>query len=114
MHSIQGTITGLETAGFEKNIISGECRMSVREIAQTAEVEFGVWEGTSGSWRSEWDSWEFFTIIAGKGTLTDSTGTTHVLEAGTCVWIPAGSKARWQVDEPLRKSYVIPARDSQR
>lgn len=40
--------------------------MPVMEHARTPQVEFSIWEGTADSWRSEWDSWEFFMALWGR------------------------------------------------
>jgi uncharacterized cupin superfamily protein len=98
----------LAATGPEKRIIVGECQTSKLPFLETPELRFGVWECTAGSWVSSWDAWEYFTVVAGKGILVDGAGTTHVLQPGVSVMIPAGSTGVWTLDEPLRKTYVVP------
>ncbi|GAA2187300.1 hypothetical protein GCM10009786_11600 [Leucobacter alluvii] len=112
MYSIQGITAELKAAGTEQNVISGECKNSLLEMAQSPHMAFGIWEGTRGTWRSTWESWEFFTVLSGSGTLTDGEGHVHELVAGASVWIAEGSTGVWKVEKTLRKSYVIPVEES--
>lgn len=108
MQSVSGTEATLDPAGFETDIVEGECRTSALQLAQGDGVRCGLWECTPGKWRSEWKSWEVFTVLAGAGTLTDESGVTHVLTPGQLVFIPAGTKGTWNVTETIRKSFVAP------
>ena len=46
-------------------------------------------------------------IISGKGTITDQDGTKTKLEPGTFHTLPTGWTGRWDIEEKLRKMYVI-------
>ena len=48
-------------------------------------------------------------IVKGKGTITDTDGTEHVLVPGAVVTLPKGWSGRWDLTETLRKVYVIVA-----
>jgi uncharacterized protein len=106
MHSTSGREATLEPTGFEKDIIWGECRTAALQLAEGTAARCGIWECTPGSWRSEWASWEIFTVLSGAGTLTDESGAVHVLSPGEIVYIPEGSSGVWDVTETVRKSFV--------
>jgi uncharacterized cupin superfamily protein len=110
LESLNAATVALAPAGPEARIIDGDCQTSKRPFLEAADLRFGVWACTTGSWESTWENWEFFTVISGRGVLTDGTGATHVLEPGVSVMIPAGSTGVWTLTEPLRKAYVAPAR----
>jgi uncharacterized cupin superfamily protein len=110
MRSITGAEAPLQPSGYETAILSGECRNSLLPLAETERVSCGIWEATPGKWTSEWnDDWEFFTVLSGRGTLTDGLGSVHALEAGVSVWVPQGSTGVWEITETVRKSYVVPS-----
>ena len=68
----------------------------------------GVWQVSPGVFRSSWDDWEAFTIVSGRGTLTDGSGEEHELVAGALIIIPPGSTGTWHIQETIRKTYVYP------
>lgn len=108
METLNAINAELAATGPEKRILAGECQTSKLLFVETPELRFGVWQCTTGSWASAWDTWEYFTVVAGRGVLVDGVGTKHVLQPGVSVMIPAGSTGVWTVDEPLRKTYVVP------
>lgn len=110
MKSLNAVMAELTAAGPEKRIITGDCQTSKVPFLETADLRFGVWQCTTGSWESTWESWEYFTVISGRGTLVDDVGTTHILEPGVSVMVPAGSTGVWTLVEPLRKTYVAPVK----
>lgn len=110
MESLNAASVELVAAGPEKQIIDGECQTSKLPFLETSELRFGVWQCTTGSWASTWETWEYFTVISGRGILVDDAGATHRLEPGVSVMIPAGSTGVWILDEPLRKAFVAPAK----
>lgn len=110
MQSMSGADAALEPTGTERDIVAGDCRTSAKQLIESSGVRTGVWSCTAGVWRSTWENWEQFTVLAGSGTLTDQSGVTHVLAPGAVVFIPAGSSGVWDVTETIRKSYVAPAR----
>ena len=106
-----GADVALQSTGSEPRIVAGECLTSAKQLIESSGIRTGVWSCTPGVWRSAWENWEQFTVLAGNGTLTDQEGVTHVLTPGAVLFIPAGSSGIWNVTETIRKSYVAPARN---
>ena len=71
-------------------------------------TEAGVWECTPGSWASSKVGInEVMYFIAGSGVITDADGTRHEFGPGFIHHYPNGWTGTWQVDETVRKFYVI-------
>ena len=67
----------------------------------------GLWEGTPGKWRVQYDEWEYFRILSGVSVLTEEGGAPMRLEAGASRIIRPGFKGTWEVMETTLKEYVI-------
>lgn len=68
----------------------------------------GVWECTPC--REEFDAYpvdEMMTVLSGSVTLTDSNGKAETFTSGDTFYIAKGTKCIWQIDETLRKYYMI-------
>ena len=102
MYSIDSFEAELPFSGFEEDRISGECQMSDARLVDEVDISFGVWQVTTGEFRSHWPSWEAFTVLSGKGTLEDGKGVVHQLVPGALIVIPPGSTGTWRIEETLR------------
>lgn len=68
----------------------------------------GVWE--CAPCREEIDSYpvhEMMTVISGSVTVTNAGGHAETFTAGDTFFIAKGAKCIWQIDETLRKFYMI-------
>jgi uncharacterized protein len=76
-----------------------------------------IWECTAGVFDWHYDIDETVYILEGMVEVTDDTGATRRLDAGGTAFFPAGSHARWRVQNyvrkvafcrnPLPKSYLL-------
>ena len=68
----------------------------------------GVWECTPGGFPVvNRPSTETVLILKGKGTITNADGSKVELTPGTWHTLPTGWTGRWDIEETLRKLYVI-------
>ncbi len=67
----------------------------------------GIWEATPGSWRVEYDEWEYCRILSGVSVLTENGRAPMRVEAGDSFVIRPGFNGVWEVVETTRKEYVI-------
>lgn len=70
----------------------------------------GVWE--CAPCREEIESYpvhEMMTVLSGSVTLTDADGKAETFTAGDSFFVAKGTKCTWQINETLRKFYMIAA-----
>ncbi|TVS01585.1 MAG: cupin domain-containing protein [Rhodobacteraceae bacterium] len=67
----------------------------------------GVWRSTPGAWRVQYDEWEYFHVLDGHGTLTETDGTAIPLSPGSRHILRPGFSGIFEVTEPLTKDFVI-------
>jgi uncharacterized cupin superfamily protein len=67
----------------------------------------GIWECTPGTfdWVYTWD--ETITVLAGRVTIQDASGTSQTFKTGDVVHFPIGLRATWTVHETVRKFYAL-------
>lgn len=71
-------------------------------------VEVGVWECTSGAFRSSKEGiTEVMHFTRGSGTITGDDGVVHEIRPGAVVTLPAGWTGVFDLSEPTRKVYTI-------
>lgn len=70
-------------------------------------VEAGVWECTPGRWRRQIAQREFCHFIQGRCTFTPDGGEPLHIQAGDALMFPANTTGIWDVQETVRKSYVL-------
>ena len=100
----------LTPAGQRAGADSGNPQVSSATISNRDGVNVGVWECTPGGWPIEnRQDCEVAHILKGKATITDASGATRALEAGSVIVLPKGWTGRWDVHETVRKIYVITA-----
>jgi hypothetical protein len=80
-----------------------------RPIAASADkkVESGVWECSPGRWRRQVKKAEFCHFVAGHCSFTHEDGTRIEIRAGDCVFFPANTNGVWDVQETVRKVYLV-------
>lgn len=73
----------------------------------TEKLNTGLWEHSVGiSIDVEVD--EVFVILEGKGRVILKSGEVLHLEKGTVGTLKAGEESRWEIDEPLKKVWIMP------
>lgn len=80
---------------------------SVSSVERSDGVETGVWECTPGRWRRQILQQEFCHFISGRCTFIPDQGEPLQIEAGDAVLFPAHTTGVWDIQETLRKSYVL-------
>jgi hypothetical protein len=83
---------------------------ATREIwtSTDGQVEAGVWEATSGSFRAVREGYhEICQILAGRATIEVADREPFEISAGDTVVTPNGWSGTWHVHETIRKTYVI-------
>ncbi|MBO3277309.1 cupin domain-containing protein [Pseudomonas schmalbachii] len=83
----------------------------VEAIERPDRVETGIWECTPGRWRRQIVEQEFCHFIQGRGSFTPDGGETIEFQAGDAFLLPENSVGVWDIQETVRKTYVIILRD---
>ncbi|SCX44346.1 hypothetical protein SAMN03159507_00650 [Pseudomonas sp. NFACC32-1] len=81
--------------------------VSSNAVERTDGVEAGVWECTPGRWQRQIVQQEFCHFIQGRCTFTPDEGTPIDIQAGDALMFPANTTGIWDVQETVRKSYVL-------
>jgi hypothetical protein len=97
----------LTSMGPRLNATEGTPVESKLVIYSDRTTEIGIWEVTPGTFpaRKE-DVCELMQFIAGRGTITDATGTTEI-RPGVVMFTPDGWSGVWKVEEAIRKTYAL-------
>lgn len=82
---------------------------ATKQLALTSEEahKTGVWECTAGSYERQVVNAELMHILSGRCTFTPTGGEALKIEAGDTVFFPAHTTGRWDMQETLRKVYVV-------
>jgi|JI9StandDraft_2_1071091.scaffolds.fasta_scaffold194511_2 uncharacterized cupin superfamily protein len=80
----------------------------VATLVSTDRLEAGVWEHPVGR-STDVEQDEVFVVISGSGRVILDDGTVLPLAPGTLGVLAAGTSTVWEIDEPLRKVWVVPA-----
>lgn len=80
---------------------------SVTSVERSDGVETGVWECSPGRWRRQIVQQEFCHFIAGRCTFIPDEGEPIKIQAGDAILFPANTTGIWDIQETLRKSYVL-------
>jgi uncharacterized cupin superfamily protein len=98
----------LEVIGPRAGATRGEPVESGRTLTSDGVVETGVWEVTPGTFPGAKDSiCELMHFVAGRGTITSADGTVTTIGPGVVMFTPDGWRGTWDVEETVRKTYVI-------
>ena len=98
-----------ESAPLPDHVVAGEPRHRTWNLETSADGKTfaGVWESSPGTWRTEYEEWEFCTFLTGECILTDGGAEPVRLKAGDSFVIRPGFRGTWEVVETTRKLYVI-------
>src|SRR5574343_2106957 len=80
---------------------------STTSVERSDGVETGVWECTPGRWRRQIVQQEFCHFIAGRCTFTPDGGEPIEIRAGDALMMPANTTGIWDIQETVRKTYVL-------
>ncbi|UBM24518.1 cupin domain-containing protein [Pseudomonas sp. p1(2021b)] len=80
---------------------------SVTWVERSDGVETGIWECTPGRWRRQIVQQEFCHFVKGRCTFTPDGGEPLHIEAGDALMLPANSTGTWDIQETVRKTYVL-------
>src|SRR5437762_7902957 len=67
----------------------------------------GIWECSPGRWQRTIMEEEFAHFIKGSARFVPEVGEPILLRAGDTIWFPANSRGIWEIEEDVRKVYVI-------
>lgn len=84
----------------------GPLATGVEMLAATELLEVGVWEHPVGR-STDIETDEVFVVISGSGRVLVEDGGEMVLHPGVVGVLAAGTRTTWEIDEPLRKVWVV-------
>jgi hypothetical protein len=67
----------------------------------------GIWECSPGRWQRTIMEEEFAHFIVGSARFIPAQGDPIEIKAGDTIWFPANSVGVWEIEEDVRKVYVI-------
>ena len=67
----------------------------------------GIWECSPGRWQRTIMEEEFAHFIMGSARFIPTDGDPIEIRAGDTIWFPANSTGVWEIEEDVRKVYVI-------
>jgi uncharacterized protein len=106
-HLAKAAAAELEDWGPLEEATGEEMTTSGLTLWQDGDQEIGVWECTPGPSRWTLETHEFVQILAGRMTVTPDGGEPTEIGAGDTAVFPRGWTGTWQIDETIRKVYVI-------
>ncbi|KVC97189.1 hypothetical protein WL28_17135 [Burkholderia ubonensis] len=103
------TLATLENWGAVNTAESGAPTTSGLQvvIAGREKIDTGVFECTPGVYRRGVEQAEVMHFIAGSGSFTEDGQETIHFTQGDTLFFEANTKGVWQIDESIRKIYVI-------
>jgi uncharacterized cupin superfamily protein len=78
-----------------------------RVIKGTETIDTGIFECSAGTYRRSVKQAEVMHIIAGHGRFTPDNAETVHFASGDTLFFEANTEGLWEVDETMRKVYVI-------
>jgi hypothetical protein len=105
-------LSGLQDQGTPANPKSEPpCRFSGIDVALAGAGEnaCGIWECTPGRFMRQLAEAEVMHIVAGRGRFTPARGKTIEFCAGDTLFFPAHTIGEWEIEETLRKVFVVMA-----
>jgi len=78
-----------------------------RAIAGQEQIDTGVFECSAGTYRRVIMRAEVMHILSGRGRFTPDGEDTIHFEAGDTMFFEVNTEGRWEIDETMRKVYVI-------
>lgn len=100
---------GLEDRGTVDSSGATPIRISGvrRTIEDSESVNTGIFECTAGSYRRRIKEAEVMHILSGRGRFTPDNEDTVHFEPGDTLFFASDTQGLWEVDETMRKVYVI-------
>ena len=86
--------------------LDGVVATGVDMLAATADLEVGVWEHPVGR-STDVETDEVFVVLSGTGRVLLADGAVLELRPGTVGVLVSGTATTWEIDEPLRKVWVV-------
>lgn len=90
-----------------EKVLAGDPVFTTWSIEEADGLFAGIWQSTPGTWRVQYDEWEYFSITAGRSVITPDGGPPVVLTAGDRYILRPGFRGTWRVVETTTKDYVI-------
>ena len=90
----------------EEKCPDGVLATGVDMLGTTEALEVGVWEHPVGT-STDIETDEVFVVLSGSGRVLLADGRVLELRPGTVGVLTAGTPTTWQVDETLRKVWVV-------
>ena len=84
----------------------GPIATGVEMLAATDLLEVGVWEHPVGR-STDIETDEVFVVLSGRGRVILADGRVLDLQPGTVGVLEAGTETTWEIDETLRKVWVV-------
>jgi uncharacterized cupin superfamily protein len=98
----------LDPIGPKATALRGDPFESGKVLFEDPITEAGVWECTPGAFSARRDDFrEVVTIIKGRGRLHDEDGNVTEFGPGSALALPEGWVGEWEIDETVRKVYVV-------
>ena len=93
----------------DEQITSGRPQASGRFLWQSEDKRLGngIWTCTPGSftWDYTWD--ETIYLLEGEVTITEGDGKSSTFGAGDLIFVPAGTRTRWEITRTVRKAFHL-------
>lgn len=88
-------------------LIDGDPVFTTWNLEETDGLYCGIWRSTPGTWRVQYDEWEYCRILSGLSILSEDGQPPVTLRAGDSFILRPGFTGTWQVVETTTKDYVI-------
>ncbi|MFZ1815771.1 MAG: cupin domain-containing protein [Rhizobiaceae bacterium] len=88
-------------------IVTGSPQFRTWSVEERDGLYAGVWESTPGSWRIQYDEWEYCRILSGVSIIHEDGGTASRVGPGDSFILQPGFRGVWEVIETTCKEYVI-------
>lgn len=88
-------------------LIEGDPVFTTWNLEEADGLYCGIWRSTPGTWRVQYDEWEYCRILSGLSILTQDGQPPVTLRAGDSFILRPGFRGTWQVVETTTKDYVI-------
>ncbi|MCF5651461.1 DUF861 domain-containing protein [Pseudomonas syringae] len=101
---------GLESLGAPSRPLSTPAQnMSGMEVHLdgAAENKTGIWECTPGRFERQLNEAEVMHILTGVCTFTPTDGEPLAIKGGDTLFFPRNTSGVWEIQETLRKVYVV-------
>lgn len=110
IRSVHGPAAQLDPWPIPKeDIISGDPQAAGRFLWQSEDKRLGngIWTCTPGIFTAVfiWD--ETISLLEGELTITDQDGNSNTYRPGDLIFIPTGSKTKWEVTQAVRKAFHL-------